>query len=283
MKRVVITGGNGFIGSHLAKACAAEGWSVTALSRNTARSANDEKIIHASYSLGERFTYAGDVLIHCAYDRNQASPRNFNVETTARLFDEARNAGFTKIVFMSSLSASADAQTSYGAQKYLTEERLDISRDLVIRPGLVVGEGGLFAAMRTSLQRFRIAPVFDGGRQPVYLVAISDLSNAILRLIRSDASGLFTIAAPAAMPLREIYQCIAAADALRIHLLPLPQAATLWFVSLCERLGLRLPISAESLHGVRNLKYLDVPQYPEIGFTPMNAQSVMASLGDQTL
>jgi NADH dehydrogenase len=281
VKRVVVTGGHGFIGSHLVRTFADHGWHVTALSRRATESANDDNILYARYRLGKRFTYNGDVLIHCAYDATAEPRSNFNVDASVRLFREARNAGFSKIVFLSSLAASPDTQSSYGRQKYLTEKHLDLSHDLVIRPGLVVGKGGLFDAMRQSLKRFRIAPVFDGGRQPVYVIAISDLSSAVLRLTESNASGLFTIAAPSAMPLRELYQNIAAADALRIYLIPLPQSVTLWFASLCERLRLKMPVSAESIRGVRNLKYLDVPQYPQIGFTPMSAESAMALLGGQ--
>lgn len=279
MKRVIITGARGFIGSQLTTAFARHGWNVTALSRNPSTDSNNENISHAPYALGEDFAHEGDVLIHCAHDGSTALPANFNVGANARLFDQARKAGISKIVFISSLSASADAHSGYGTQKYLTEQLLDFSRDLAIRPGLVVGDGGLYAAIRGSLKRLRIAPIFDGGRQPVYVVAIDDLCATILHMVESNASGLFTIAAPDAVLLRDLYQRIAQVDGLRIYLVRLPYAAMLSIASLCERFGLRLPISAESIRGIRNLKYLDVGEYPQLGIAPMSATSAIASLG----
>src|SRR5690606_37343363 len=110
-----------------------------------------------------------------------------------------------KILFLSSLSAHPEAQSIYGQAKFQLESTLDVSRHLVIKPGVVIGPGGLFLRMLRLLARLRFALLFWGGKQPVYSVALDDLTSSCVRLIEQNATGCYHVMEPTAQTMRDFY------------------------------------------------------------------------------
>lgn len=257
--RVAITGASGFIGANLVHAFRAAGSDVEALTRRS------------GFRLGETFTATGDVLVHCAHEWR---PRfaTFNVEASAKLFEEARANGFSRIVFVSSLAARSDSHSNYGREKYIIESFLNPAVDAIVRPGLVVGDGGLFRSMYQSIRRTGIAPIFQGGRQPVYTVGIDDLTAAILAIALRSGHGIYTVASTQPVMMRDLLVSIAKAQRRPLLLLPLPYRAVLALVEAAERARISLPITAETLRGLQNLVELEHSSDNELGlqFRPLN-------------
>ena len=280
---VGITGASGFVGSVLAEAFSAAGHGVVPLGRG----APGLEAARATrfYDLGHPVssdTLAGlDVLVHCAYDMTDdtARSRERNVRGSLALVDAARVAGVRKLVYISTLSPAADAPSQYGRNKAAVEAELDDGRDLIVRPGLVVGRGGLYGAMLEGVLRFRAAPVFDGGVQPVYLVGRTELAEAVVSLVAGGASGTYVLAAERPMTLADLYRAVASAFGLHIRLVRLPFAPTLAIVSTLEVLRVRLPLRAETLRGVAALRRVDVPIYSQLPARLTAAVELVAAEG----
>jgi nucleoside-diphosphate-sugar epimerase len=259
--RIGVTGANGFIGTALCAAFVKAEWSVVAFSRRGAPATPGVEV--RTFDLRQDIDPAVlsnlDVLVHAAHD-SSPNAGAINSRGTRALFAAARRAGVPQRVFMSSMAASTDAASRYGQEKLDCEALLDPAVDLIVRPGLVLGEGGLYGSMCTSLERFGIAPLFDGGRQPVYVIGIDDLCKSVVQMIASGAHGVQVVANETPMSMRDLYLAIGRKVGRRIYFAPLPLGPTIAVVTALERLGVRLPLDSERLRGIRNLRVHQVPQ-----------------------
>jgi nucleoside-diphosphate-sugar epimerase len=262
MKSVAITGVTGFVGAHLAHAFSNAGWQVSGLSRSGRGTLAQSDLPVHRFDLRDAKRPklpSVDVLIHCAIDpyrSRDGDAASNNVDGSRRLFTAAREQGIGKIVFISSFAARQTTSSHYGREKFLVEQFLG-EHDLILRPGLVVGNGGLFRAMFDSVRRMRCAPLFLGGRQPLYPISVDDLACSTVSLTERDADGTYTLAASTPVPMNELYRA----------LVPLPYAPTLWLVERLERLGLTLPIASGSLRGIPSMRHVDVPSYTGAGLS----------------
>jgi nucleoside-diphosphate-sugar epimerase len=260
---VAITGASGFVGRHLCRHFLARGCQVRGLVRDTrAGSALDPRVERFCCDLPGRIDVEAfrevAVLIHCAYTSRFVSPdqaRRVNEEGTARVLALSRENGVGRFVFVSSTSAHPDARSYYGKSKLALEGRLDPARDLIVRPGLVLGpDGGLFQRLVASLRRTGVLPLFGGGRQPVQTVHVDDLCVAVGRAIERGLTGTYVVAEPDGMPLRELLQLVARKLGRRAVALPLPAGPVLACLRVTEALRLPLPISSENVLGALSLR-----------------------------
>ena len=184
MTRIAITGAKGFVGSMLARRFGDAGWDVTRLSHSV--SAGDTSTV--PFRLGEDLS--PDVfrsrqisaLVHCAYDFHPVKPAEIhrvNVEGTRKLLAAAKAGGVDRIAVMSSISAFDGAISAYGRAKLEIEAAATSVGALVVRSGLVYGDGpatagGMFGSLAKSVQR-GVVPLIDGGKHPQYLIHEEDL------------------------------------------------------------------------------------------------------------
>jgi nucleoside-diphosphate-sugar epimerase len=272
---VGITGVSGFVGGAIADAFERAGWSIVALNRRPL-AADSPRRQYRHYDLAEpvpeSLLTGLHALVHAAYDaRQRPEPdESLNVSGTQRLIRAAREAGIEIFAFISSLASGPSSNSSYGQMKYRIERMLDERTDLIVRPGLVAGSGGLYAAMRGVISRFGVAPIFDGGHQPVYVVDVDELARAVVHLVGSGARGTFSCAAPEPLELGELYAAIAAAAGVAVRRISLPFGPALMLATSMERCGIRLPVSAESLRGIANLQRMEMssPRAVGVAFSP---------------
>src|SRR5262249_49688427 len=162
MPTVVVTGANGFIGSHLVRHFSRQQWRVVALCRAAPTTDRDPHVSYPRFSLGDAVQpqdlEGGDYLLHFAgapYSGRSAGAHDLNIRGTQRLLDLSRELRFKRFVFLSSLSAHTEAQSHYGRHKFILESRCDPQRDLVLRPGLTLGNGGLARSLADSIRKLR--------------------------------------------------------------------------------------------------------------------------------
>ena len=260
-KTVVITGAAGFVGSELCSRFAENGWNVRAgVRRPQLFSRRDERVSPFQCDLPfllevDAFRQA-DVLIHAAYSMracDQEKARETNFEGTEAVLEAAREAGVRKRVFISSCSAHDAALSFYGRSKFALEKRFEGSRDLILRPGLVLGDGGLFERMKESLQKSALVPLFDGGHQVLQTVHIDDLTEAVLRAIEGKKTGRLVIAETGGIEMRLFLEVMARLLRLKRRFLSVPTAPSLPILRLAEKLGTRLPVGSENLLGLRGM------------------------------
>jgi nucleoside-diphosphate-sugar epimerase len=160
MSRVLaVTGGTGFVGSHLLRLSVDAGWTVRALTR-TPRLAESgicwvEGALDRPDSLAELCEKA-DAAIHIAglISGAKAAFQRVNVEGTGALLEAARQAGVRRFVHVSSLAAREPELSAYGASKAASETlvRGSALNWTIVRPPAVYGPGD-----RETLELFRMA------------------------------------------------------------------------------------------------------------------------------
>ena len=158
--KLAITGGTGFVGSHLLDVALAEGHAVTALTRRDqpARSGlvwvngdlQDRNALH-------RLVDGADAIIHVAGTISAPNAAGFekgNVEGTLAMLAAATAGGVRRFLHVSSLAAREPKLSLYGGSKAKAEELVHSSGLdwAIVRPPAVYGPGD-----KETLELFRMA------------------------------------------------------------------------------------------------------------------------------
>lgn len=255
--RVVVTGASGFVGSALCRGLVAGGWVVRAAQRRPAVRGLAVEVV--DFDLGGAvpaglFDGAG-VLIHAGWAmrcRSEREARRVNVEGSRRLFEAARAAGVGRIVFVSSCSAHDRAVSIYGRTKLAVEALLDPAVDLVVRPGLVIGNGGMSERLQNIPRVTGVAPcVFDReGELRVQPIARQDLVRGMMRALAMGVTGRLVLANPQPVALSALAVALAGPTGGRVLRFPLPARWLLAGLRLVEMLGWRPPLGSDNLLGL---------------------------------
>jgi NADH dehydrogenase len=246
---MVVTGANGFIGQHLVSHFADAGWDVRSLARP------DWEL---TQPLGSSLTGA-EVVVHTAlvpYARPKA--HDLNVSGSRMVIEEVRAQRGTRLIFLSSVSARATAGSSYARDKYEIQSMLNGPFELAVRPGLVLGNGGLFDRIRSVVARGRIVPLVGGGHQRVQTVHIDDLVQAIDAAIRTERAGVLTIAESTPVEFRTLLAECARQMNRHVFFVSVPARLVGMILSALEGLGFVLPVSRDNLIGLQSTETADV-------------------------
>jgi len=175
--RIAITGGTGFVGSHLAARLRAEGTEVVAIGRAVAAIDDAEALTRA---------FAGcDAVAHCAGINREIGAQTYarvHVEGTRAVVDAARRADVRKIVFMSFLRARPDCGSPYHESKWASEELvrgsgLDFT---IVKAGMTYGRGDhMLDHLSHALHTFPLFLTVGFREKPVRPLAIDDLVEVL--------------------------------------------------------------------------------------------------------
>jgi nucleoside-diphosphate-sugar epimerase len=256
---IIVTGANGFIGSALVAHLAEQGNRIIGFVRNPPTDTSEVRYVR--YSLGDEVPEAAfeeaHAIVHCAFVRHgriAADSDQINLGGTRDLLNLSRRHN-TKFVFLSSIAAAPDAMSHYGRHKHAIEGMFDLTCDLVLQPGLVIGNGGLAKQMATVL-RSRVIPLLDSGRQSVQPVTVADLVRVISQGINAGISGRFRIAdSPTTM--KSVYDAICERIDTKPFFIPVPIALMLPMFRIGEALRLPMPFSTENLLGLKGMKMVE--------------------------
>ena len=253
-KICAITGSNGYVGGCIRNHFTALGWEIRELTRRPKPGSNAVK-----FQLGENVSPESlavvDALVHCAYDfkpLTMGEIRTVNVSGTEKLFQAARAAGVGKIVYISTISAFDGCQSLYGKAKLEMEKIALAHGALVIRPGLVYGEGpgGMFGKLTAQVRKSSVVPLIGGGSQIQFLVHQEDLCAFVERCAGGEVnlSGKILTAAHARpWPFRDLLLEIARGLDKKIRFIPLPWQLVWLGLKSAETCGLRLNFRSDSL------------------------------------
>lgn len=199
MRTVAITGGSGFVGSHIAAAFAEAGWRCRLLLRPAAlRPAVSAEIVEGSLEQPERlaaFVEGADAVVHAAGLTASRDPAAFdavNAGGTASVAEAwSTGAPGAPFVLISSLAAREPDLTPYAASKRRAEAVLAgyAGRACVLRPAAVYGPRDA-----ATLALFRMA---DGPVQPLLgsdtarlcLIHAEDVARAALAAAEEAPAG----------------------------------------------------------------------------------------------
>lgn len=245
--RALITGGAGFIGSHVAQRLHSLGWDTHVLD---SLATGDRANVPAGVRLhvadiraeGELLTVirAGyDAIVHCAaqtsVERSMNDPefdREVNVTGTRHLLAAARETSVGRFVFISSggaiygetaepaTEASVPAPRSfYGMHKYVAEEFVRAAGVpfAILRPSNVYGtrqrsdaEGGVLSIFRERLTAGLPIVIHGDGRQVRDFVYVGDVVDAAVLGIATPESVIWNVCSGVATMVSDAAQLIAA-------------------------------------------------------------------------
>ena len=262
--RILLTGADGFLGRHLTRTFLAKGWRVDGLVRDPQRKPPPAEAGVRYYHYGfpadidsAAFAEPVDVLVHGAFNM-KASPTKYGVNREAVEFLQRGKYG--RFLFISSMSAHRAAESLYGREKLYIEGTLDASRDLAIRPGFIIGDGGVFSNLVRSIKSLPVIPLFYGGWQPIQTVYVDDLCSAIASGIERGTTGVVSYGEQTPILLRDFYRAIAKGLGVSRLLLPMPGGLTCAGLRIAESLGVPLPMTSQNLLGLKHLIKVDVAQ-----------------------
>jgi nucleoside-diphosphate-sugar epimerase len=285
---IFITGIHGFIAGHLRAFLQDKGnhvcGSTSRMSEPPDRGSPGGKIYR--HKLGEQFEgsmFTGmDVVIHCAHDFQKGALRR-NIEGTLALAEAARHQQASKQIFVSSLSARPDAQTEYGKAKYTIEKDFKKNNGLIVRPGTVLGSGGIFARMVGLVQKFPVVPLLDGGKSQMYMIGIDDLCRAIYQIIMANNNFTeYNLYYPESVTLQEILITLRRLLKRKILFLPVPSKFLILPLTFFNTIGIKLPVDIDNLRGFIKSQAMPYPSdLPKVidTYQPLNEHLKMHFTG----
>lgn len=257
-KKILISGANGFIGKHLCQFFIEKKYDVYAL----VRSMPTDKIEGVHYQKFELETVDTnlikaeyDAFIHAAYIPSEAHSDSVkvNIQASKTMYQECISKDI-HFVFISSLSALPISKSKYGRSKFATEIKLDSSKCSIVRPGLVIGNGGLYKSMNDFIQKSSLIPLFGGGNQVIQQIRIEDLCQIFYQIVETKKTGEFTVAENQSLTLKEWYQSLANSLLKSIRFISIPYliADILFFV--IDILPLKLGVGKENYLGLKQMQ-----------------------------
>jgi uncharacterized protein YbjT (DUF2867 family) len=235
--RVLIAGASGFIGAHLARACAAAGHEVICGVRNPTACAPGARQLALDYvNPARRDVLANalrgvDVVVNAVGILRPRGSQTFealHVLGPKELFGAAAAAGVRRIIQVSALGAEAQALSAYHRSKSEADRALMMMAVdwAVVLPSLVYGPGGASARLFDTLASLPLIPLPAGGSQRIQPVHIDDVTRVLLRLIESPLELRCAVQVVGAEPttLAEFLRSLRASLGLRpTRTLPIPR------------------------------------------------------------
>jgi nucleoside-diphosphate-sugar epimerase len=193
--KLAVTGGTGFVGSHLIDAALASGHEVQALTR---REQPERARVHwIGGSLDdrdalERLVADADAIVHVAgviSAPNAAAFDRGNVAGTLAMLAAATAGGVHRFIHVSSLAAREPKLSLYGASKAKAEALVQSSGLdwAIVRPPAVYGPGD-----KETLELFKMAKrgqIYLPPAGKLSLIHVDDLAELLLALTRHGAPG----------------------------------------------------------------------------------------------
>jgi nucleoside-diphosphate-sugar epimerase len=269
--KALITGGTGFIGSHLAEGLSGRGWQVRCLVRRP-RGLGWLETLKVDLAMGDCRDKSSlgpavegvDYVFHLAGVINALSFEEYfetNVVGTKNLLEAtvARNPGLKKFVHVSSISAAGPSPkgraldeedpcfpvTDYGRTKLASEEAVQsFARHfphVIIRPPNVIGPRQRELREAVRLMRRRIRPAFRAAGPQTSLCYVGDVVEAlILAAERPEADGrTYFLAFPKPYSWAEVTEEIRKTLGIRFFFLKIPYPVQ-WLAALVAEAAARL-------------------------------------------
>jgi nucleoside-diphosphate-sugar epimerase len=280
--KALVTGANGFIGSHLVLELVNRGWDVSCLVRKTSRLESLEgfsvRMVIGDTRDKESLRQAvrgQDVVFHLAGAINAPDWKTYheiNAVGTLNLVEACleENPGLRRFVHVSSISAAGPSPrgtalreedecrpiSDYGRSKREAEllvlERGDRLAVTIIRPPNVIGPRQKELSDSIKLIRKRILPLIGTGRPQTSLAAVGDIVAAlILAAERSESRGqIYFVTDGRAHSWREITRTVVEALGMRGPFLKIPYAiqyAVAGAVEAVARIRGKMPVLSRSI------------------------------------
>lgn len=223
---ILVTGGTGFVGSHLIRRMQKEELSVRAMVRHPEK-AEELRELGARLIVGdisdmtalEKATFGVERIIHLVGIIQEAPGATFNsvhVEGTRNLLQAAKKAGVKHFFYQSALGARPGAKSEYHKTKWMAEELVRESGIpyTILRPSLIYGPGDKFTLRLADVIKLSpVLPIIGSGKSKVQPIYIDDVVSCIVKAVTSDAflNEIYEVGGPEQLTYEEVTREIAEA------------------------------------------------------------------------
>jgi len=250
--RILITGANGFIGTHLTHYFQSRGDTVVALCRSGKLDNNLAEVYQ--WELGEKIPASAVENIHCvihlAHDFEGDKGAQKTLQASCENICILSDMGIPRQLFFSSYSAGEHASSLYGATKYAIERAIkDLPGVVIVRPGLVLGDSGIYGRITRMAKKLPIIGLPDGGHGVVPVIDIHRLCEETYKLSKSNTSSEANIFEPQLKSLRSLVIAAASQANKNPIIINIPSVLILALLKLLGFLPIKLPVNADNLRG----------------------------------
>lgn len=258
MAKIIITGSSGFIGSELILFLEKQGHEIYAFQRSKKELSN-LNIQFVEYDLNSDLDNSvfetADFCIHTAYSKDISNKNNINISGSIKLIKKCREHE-VKFIFLSSLSAQKSITSLYSISKQNIENQINKSDAVILKLGLVIGEGGLFKGIYDFIKKSPFVPIFDGGKQQIQYISIEDVKNVLNLMISNFQVGEFVIIHETSIQNKLFYSRLAEKLGKKIFFISINSLLMSFLLSFTEFLHIKLPVTKENLQGLKQMKPL---------------------------
>ena len=225
--KVLVTGGTGFVGTHVVNALARRGHEVAVLERRPGSSRNryNRPVEVVSGNVRDRASIeraaAGrEAVIHLVGIINENGEQTFDAmhrEAIANVIAAMGVVGGRRLLHMSAMGSSEDAPSEYARTKAAGEKAVRGSSLAwtIFRPSIVFGPGDGFVSLLAPIVRLNpgFIPVIGPGTTRFQPVSVYDVARVFADALEKPetAGRAFEVGGPRIFTLNEIYREIARA------------------------------------------------------------------------
>lgn len=214
-RMITIFGGAGFIGRHLVRKLAADGWRIRVISRSPGLAGHLQPLGEVGQIVVQPLSSMEPTALTRLLEGSSAVVNLVGIlyETSRQRFDEihgelpghiaaaAATAGVARMVHVSAIGADAQSSSAYSRSKARGEAavRQAFASAVILRPSIVIGpEDNFFNRFAGMARMLPALPLIGGGKtrfQPVY---VGDVARAIMAGIDQEgaAGQTFEIGGP---------------------------------------------------------------------------------------
>jgi uncharacterized protein YbjT (DUF2867 family) len=251
--KVLVFGASGFIGSHLTCLFEEKGHDVTAFCRSgKVPGFNGRAVVWDLDTPPVGDSLDGSFLaVHLAHDFKGAKGADRTYRRTVELSERLRDHSVERQVFYSSYSAGQHASSLYGRTKFELEKELGRHDDtVIIRPGLVLGDGGIYGRIKAWAERFPLVPLPDGGTGRLPVITVQRLCEITIEAgLSPSPPKCLNAFEKELVPLRKLVTDAASSKGKKTIVVPIPSKPLLLALKLGSLLRLPLPVNEDNLRG----------------------------------
>jgi uncharacterized protein YbjT (DUF2867 family) len=234
---ILVTGGTGFVGSHLIKRLRKDDIAVRAVVRNPTK-AGDLRDLGADVVPGdisdraslEKAASGCDRIVHLVgiiQEAHGATFQNVHVRGTENILHAAIKAGVRHFFHQSALGTRPGAKSVYHKTKWEAEElvRARAIPFTILRPSLMYGAGDQFTIRLSKMIKLApVLPVIGSGKSKIQPIYIDDAVSCIVNAVTSEAfmNEIYEIGGPEQLTYEEVTEAIAEMLGVRRQIVHLP-------------------------------------------------------------
>jgi NADH dehydrogenase len=259
---ILITGGTGFVGSHVVRRLRQEGLPVRAVVRSPSKAQGlkdlgvevfvgdiaDRVSLEAAAAGCERVIH----LVGIIQEGRGFTFRSVHVEGTRSVLAAAGKAGVKHFFLQSALGTRENANSEYHRTKWEAEQLVKASGIpyTILRPSLIYGPGDQFTLrLADAIRLSPVLPVIGPGLSKVQPIHIDDVAACIVKAVQGQGffNRTFEIGGPEQLTYEEVTKAIAEALGVQRPTMHMPMSFMRALAKVAESVLPKPPVTTEQL------------------------------------